>query len=269
MVCYSLRLVVLLLTRITADRRHTICKWLTCTDPSGIHQTTISLHEDHTSGWVLRSSECQAWLADQFRCLWIHGIPGSGKSVLAAYLIQQIDKHCRQRSRYASVFYYCYFGNNHDESTHVLRWFISQLCRQSEYVPTGLVHIYYTGRQPGHSVLLTILEDVLRTYDKVFLLIDALDESNPRQPLLDLMKTFVTDARFSKIQLLTTSREYLEIEEVMKPISVQIPMDHELIREDIRVYVRSVMETNRDFRRLPAELKAHIERKLTCGAKGM
>ncbi|KAB5571829.1 hypothetical protein GE09DRAFT_644721 [Coniochaeta sp. 2T2.1] len=254
---------------LSADRRHTICKWLESTDPSGIHRTTLSLHEDHTSEWVIRTTEWEAWLAGQSRCLWIHGIPGSGKSVLAAYLIQEVDKHCYQHSRYASVYYYCYFGNNQDESSHLLRWLISQLCRQSEYVPNGLVQTYNAGRQPGQLALLTILEAVLQPFDKVFLSIDALDESNPRQPLLDLVRTFVTDPKFSKIHLLTTSREYLEIEEVMIPISVQVPMDHELIREDIRVYVRSVMETGRDFRRLAPGLKEHIEQKLTCGAKGM
>ncbi|KAB5539312.1 hypothetical protein GE09DRAFT_313769 [Coniochaeta sp. 2T2.1] len=254
---------------LSADRRHAIHKWLESTDPSGIHQTTLSLHKDQTSDWVLRTTEWAAWLAGQSRCLWIRGIPGSGKSVLAAYLIQQIENHCNQHSRYASVFYYCYFGNNQDESNHLLRWLISQLCRQSECVPNGLVHIYNTGRQRGQMALLTILEAVLQPFDKVFLSIDALDESNPRQPVLDLVRTLVTDPRFSKIHLLTTSREYLQIEEVMTPIAVQLPMDHELVREDIRVYVRSVMETGRDFKRLAAGLKEHIEQKLTCGAKGM
>jgi hypothetical protein len=47
---------------------------------------------------------------------------------------------------------------------------------------------------------------------------DALDESSPRTNLLNLMRDLSSDARFAKIKLLSTSREYLDIEAMMTPI---------------------------------------------------
>jgi hypothetical protein len=229
----------------------------------------MSLHEEHTGAWVLRTSEWKAWLAGQARCLWVHGIPGSGKSVLASFLIQKLEDYCVLRNKHASVYYYCYFGNNQDESTHLLKWVISQLCRRSEIVPPELVYLYDQGLSPGKSQLLAILEAVLRAFDTVFLSIDALDESQPRQPLLDLIKALVTDPRFPNLQVLATSREYLDIEEVMMEISLPVPMDHELVREDIETFVRSFLKKGRDFKRWPQALRDHVEEKLTYGAKGM
>ncbi|OIW29189.1 hypothetical protein CONLIGDRAFT_645318 [Coniochaeta ligniaria NRRL 30616] len=254
---------------LSANDRRAICTWVQSTDPSSLHERTMSLHEDHTGAWVLQTPEWEAWLAGHARCLWIHGIPGSGKSVLASFLIRQLENYCVLQYRHAPVYYYCYFGNNQDESTHLLKWVISQLCRRSENVPPQLVHLHDQDRSPGKSQLLSILEVVLRSFDKVFLSIDALDESKPQQPLLDLIKTLVTDARFRNLQLFATSREHLDIEEVMTAISLLVPMDHKLVQKDIRTYVRSVLNTSRDFKRWSPTLRDHVEQVLAIGAKGM
>jgi len=189
---------------------------------------------------------------------------------MAAFLIQELEKHCACRDRCESLFYYCYFGNSQDESIPLLHWIISQLCRQPIDIPSEVIFLY----DRNHSVftktqLLSILQIVLRNFDSVFLTIDALDESQPRQPLLDLMRTLATDSRFRNLKLLATSREYLDIRETMSGISLSVLMDHEFIKEDIRIHVQSFIHTNRDFKRWPEAVRADIAQKLTVGAKGM
>lgn len=227
------------------------------------------MHEERTGDWVFRTTEWNAWLVGKTRCCWIHGIPGAGKSVLASYLIQQLTQHCAGRERCATVFYYCYYGNNQDESDPLLRWLISQLSRRSASVPPEMVYVYDQNHAPGRAQLLSILEVVLGSFDTVFFVVDALDESEPRHALLDLIRTLVTESRFRNIQLLTTSREYLDIKEVMTEVSIRLPMDHEITKNDIRVYVRSVLNTTREFKRWPVEFRLRVEQKLTDGAKGM
>jgi hypothetical protein len=136
-------------------------------------------------------------------------------------------------------------------------------------VPTELASSYDQGRTPGDRKLLLILENVLRHFDTVFLVVDALDETKPQQPLLELMRTLVSEPRFRNIQLLTTSREHRDIEEVMSGISISVPMDHDIIRHDIRAFVRSLIEKGREFRRWPRSLRNNVEDRLTHGANGM
>jgi hypothetical protein len=251
------------------DRR-AICDWLESTNPSDLHSRTRGLHEEHTGSWVLQTPEWKAWFAGKARSVWIHGIPGAGKTVLASFLIEEIAQYCSFQPKTAAVYYYCYFGHNQDESNALLRWLVSQLCRGSgTALPPELLRVYDRNLSVETSKLLSLLSSVLQSYDSVFLSIDALDESQPRQPLLDVLKTLMTDSRFRKIQLLTTSREYLEIEEVMSKISLSLSMDHALVRKDIGTYVRSILDTSRDFRRWPPVLRNEIEAKLVDGAKGM
>ena len=57
---------------------------------------------------------------------------------------------------------------------------------------------------------------------------------------------------------LTTSREYLDIRETMSGISLSVLMNHEFIKEDIRIHVQSFIHTNRDFKRWPEAVRADI-----------
>lgn len=135
---------------------------------------------------MLRTEEWEAFIAGKARCLWIHGIPGSGKSVLASFLIQELEKYCEAKEGHASLFYYCYFGHNQDESLALLRWITSQLCRHATTIPPELVYLYERNHSPRKPQLMSVLENLLKSFTTVFLSVDALDESEPRQPFTGL-----------------------------------------------------------------------------------
>jgi hypothetical protein len=118
-------------------------------------------------------------------------------------------------------------------------------------------------------MLLDILESVLKSCGLVYIVIDALDESMPRHDLLKVVRDLATDPRFSKIQLLATSREYLDIERIMEDKSVGIPMANDLVNEDIRTYLRVHLHSNARFSRWPEELLLEVEEAVCLGAKGM
>ncbi|KAK3689399.1 hypothetical protein B0T22DRAFT_513785 [Podospora appendiculata] len=140
----------------------------------------------------------------------------------------------RKDDKVACVYYYCYFGYAQDETAPFLRWVISQLCRQ------------------------------------VFIIIDALDESStPRDDMLKLLRDFVHDPRFHKIQLIASSREYVDIEKAMEFISTSVPMDNGLVEVDIRTYLRSGLASNTKFSRWPRDLLAEVEDVVSKKARGM
>ncbi|KAK3317618.1 hypothetical protein B0T19DRAFT_295060 [Cercophora scortea] len=256
------------------SQRREMFRWLERTDPSPIHVRNHRLYEPRTGGWVKRSAFWGNWLSGKDRFLWLHGIPGAGKTVLMSHLIEDTKLHCQslnqQGGKVACVYYYCNFSHAQDESTPFLRWVISQLCRQSSSIPTELYQHFRMGMELSLSELLNILERVVGSFSTVFILIDALDESStPRDDLLKLMRDFVHDPRFHKIQLIASSREYIDIEKAMKLISTPVPMDNDLVEVDIRAYVRSALASNAKFSGWPRDLLAQVEDAVSKKAQGM
>ena len=236
-----------------------------------MHHQAQKNFEDGTGNWVLRLPQWSDWLDSKQRCLWLHGLPGAGKTVLISYLTKQTQKHCEQSQvkKCTCVYYYCHYGHNRDETIPLLRWLLNQLYRQADVVPEDVYKIYKRGGQPDLMELLSAIADILGEFETIFVIVDAIDESNPRENLLKVLRDLVTDSRFQKVQLLASSREYIDIERIMHPISIPVSMANPFVGEDIRVHVRSVLLSNPNFRRWPSELLTEIENTVSKGAKGM
>ncbi|KAK2811594.1 hypothetical protein FQN50_001936 [Emmonsiellopsis sp. PD_5] len=258
-------------------------QWLETINPSSNHNNAYRLYEQGTGAWVLRLDEWKQWLGGMQRFLWIHGIPGAGKTILASFLIEQvqsaicdekfIDEQQKQMShsckQIACVSYYCYFAHNQDETAPLLRWIIGQLCRQAKAIPNRLTKLYQRGQEPRIPQLLDALESILSHFDVVFIMVDAVDESLPRETLLKVLRDLATDNRFGKIRLLATSREYFDIETCFSPISVSLSTTHSENEKDIRIYVHSELSRNRKFKNWPPALLIEVEDSLAKGSKGM
>ena len=151
----------------------------------------------------------------------------------------------------------------------MLRWLLDQLCRQARCIPTTLFQLYQAGREPSLPELLACLEAVLKNYDRVFLIVDAVDESSPRKDTLRVLRDLATDARFNKFQILVTSRLYIDIEEVLQEFSMSMSMSNPDVTADIRHFVQSAMQSNPKFRRWSPELLEETQEALAIGAQGM
>ena len=167
------------------------------------------------------------------------------------------------------MFYYCYFGHNQDEAKPFLQWLINRLCREADVVPNSVYKLYKYGGEASLEELLEALEEVLHNFDITYVAIDAIDESNSRENLLSVLRDMVTDPRFQNIQLLASSREYIDIERVMEEISKSISMANFHVQDDIRKFVRSILQSNSEFSKWPQDLLKDVEDALSIGAKGM
>ena len=222
--------------------------------------------------WLSRSYEWSMWLAGKVRCLWLHGIAGAGKTVLVSHLVEETKKQCA-RSELESivcVYYYCYHGHRQDETAPFLRWVISQLCRRARFTPDSVFAIYQTGTQPSLSELLHVLEEILHRFSRVHILLDGLDESaTPRDDLLRVLGDLATGARFQKLHVIVSSRDYVDIEKAMTGIFIPISMDNHLVEADIRTYVQSKTRSDTKFQHWPPDLLATVEDILPKKATGM
>ncbi|KAL2261422.1 hypothetical protein VTK26DRAFT_4217 [Humicola hyalothermophila] len=235
--------------QLTAAQLFSVVEWLEHTNPCSIHNRSQDFYEEHTGKWVQRCPEWADFVAGRQRSLWISGIPGAGKTVLSSHLVEEL-RH-QQNSRTGWVYYYCYFARNQDETGPFLRWALSQLCHQANYVPADLFNAYSKRHEPDNETLLSLLADVLTRFDAAFVAMDAVDESMPYTALLGVLKNLMTDTRFERLRLLLTSRQYLDIEKCIKPYAVSLPMSNRWLEEDIRIYVRSKLYDEPKFRQWP------------------
>ena len=263
---------MLSLNRTDSDREK-VYRWLEKTNPSDIHNRSQSLYEPGTASWVLRTPQWPLWIEGKHRCLWIHGIPGAGKSILASYVAEEIEKYCTssssESSRLGRAYYYCYFGHNQDEASHFLRWIIGQLCRQSAALPENLQNVYKSGKTPTLSCLLSILHSTMEGFERIYLVLDAVDESMPREDLLRVVQDLSTDTRFSTLSLLVTSRRYIGIEEALESCSIPITMSNSFVEEDIGTLVRSTVRSDARYQRWPEDLICEMQDTIPKRANGM
>ncbi|TDZ37092.1 hypothetical protein CTRI78_v011187 [Colletotrichum trifolii] len=117
--------------------------------------------------------------------------------------------------------------------------------------------------------LLIVIEHALEHFDTVYVTIDALDESQSRENILKVVRDLMTDFRFSKIHLLATSREYLDIEKVVKQVSMEVSMKNPFLDDDIRTYTVACINREERMMSWSQQLRDETEEALVEGAKGM
>ncbi|KAM3530793.1 hypothetical protein NHJ13051_001233 [Beauveria bassiana] len=257
-----------------SDRYETL-RWLEakCYSQAEIHNSMCTSHEEHTNHWLSRWDEWQAWLraeqAPSPRSIWIHGIPGAGKSVLASSIVELLKANCSgNRARLGYAYYYCHYSHREDEGLPLLRWVVGQLSRQAAWASRQLKHIRDSGREPTVTDMLEIMEQVLSRFDTVYVVVDGVDESDPRVQLLSVLTTLATDSRFNKVRLLSTSRLSPDIERALSSISTSISMSNHFVERDIRRVVRAWVSKSPQMARW-RYLATYIEDKLCAGSDGM
>lgn len=140
--------------------------------------------------------------------MWLYGIPGCGKTVLNASIVQSLKSQTRgHRTR---IVLYFYFDFNREYSTRdMIRWFIQQATDGQIMLHPKLRQLHSTcGRGkvlPEDVQLFDILQDMLEPFDDAFILIDALDECTDKTNLeyyIERMSAWESD----RLHVLMTSR---------------------------------------------------------------
>jgi Cdc6-like AAA superfamily ATPase len=249
--------------------KNQILRWLVVTDPSPNHNSACQIHEFNTGQWLTNSPEYTEWISGRSQFLWLHGIPGAGKTVLHSYIAEEVVRICEEMEDSACAFYYCYFARNQDETQPFLRWVIKELSRKLGRITSEVCWVYSSNNnQLGPGTLLSILEAVAGHFSQVYITIDALDESAERETLLQTLQCMVENPKLRHIRLLATSRKELDIERALSPLATELSLSNPYVDDDIRVYIKSrLLEAK--FSRWPESLKDEMENALVKGAKGM
>ncbi|KAH7357075.1 hypothetical protein BKA65DRAFT_534818 [Rhexocercosporidium sp. MPI-PUGE-AT-0058] len=258
-------------TSTTTSNFNEVLKWLVTTDPSVNHNRACELHEAHTGQWLTRSPEYISWKTLTLRALWIHGIPGAGKTVLFSHIVEDIRTCCMNDTagRFGYAYYYCDFARGQDETEPLLRWVINQLSRQLKFLVPGVESLASDGGQPPISRLMPVFAAIVQKVARVFILVDALDESQNRERLVGHLLRIINTAESGNIQFLVVSRKEVDIERTLLPEFGAISLSNPYVDEDIRTHIHSRLREDFRLSRFPEPLKLDVEAALVKGAQGM
>ena len=164
-------------------------------NPERRHQTSKSLRHPNTGLWLLEADKFQEWLGPGSKRLWLSGIPGGGKTVLASVLIEETAKRCENLESGIAYFYCDYKDEQSQDTISILGSLAAQLARQSFEcfeLLRGLYNRCHPGLGQSSAVELDLLVDAIaqmgRKFRDVFLIVDALDECGKR--VIEVTKTF-------------------------------------------------------------------------------
>jgi len=173
-----------------------------------------------------------------------------------------------KKSGLASLaFFYCDFR---EDGKRDLRGLLSSLLVQLCHQPDSYHHIlskFYSdhangSQHPGNDELKQCLKDILNVPGRapVYLIVDGLDECSntsampsPREKVLMFLQD-LTNSQFPNLRTCVTSRPEIDIKDVLEPLAFHYISLHDESgqMEDIKKYIRSVVNTDPKMRRWTA-----------------
>jgi hypothetical protein len=135
------------------DQRKEIHRWLSPPDPSFNHNEACKKRLDKTGTWFITSEQFSDWKVNSNSFLWLHGIPGCGKTILTSTITEDVLQHRHLGRTLAVVYFYLDF-NDIEKQQHekMIRSLITHLSIQSASTPQALESLLSSclngGRQP-------------------------------------------------------------------------------------------------------------------------
>lgn len=199
--------------------------------------------------------------------LWLHALPGSGKSILSSF----IANHLREES--FCVYYFFRFGDQSKRSLSTcLRTTAYQIAEQLPQFRHALKDIRFSAGMTEKTDPKTIWDKIfvgalfkLRLPTIMYWIIDALDESESPQLLVELMQSIANSS--APIKILLVSRQNDDLISTFDRLSVVVPSVY-LPVEDTKKDIRTCVEKEVKYMKAPDRFKSLVVEKLVAGANG-
>ncbi|KAK6507996.1 hypothetical protein TWF481_006415 [Arthrobotrys musiformis] len=230
----------------------------------------------NTGSWLFTLPEFESWdRARDSSVLWYHGIPGSGKSILATAVIDHLF-NCHQNTKASIIYFFCDF---HTPETLRYRTILSSLLKQvivlngtlSNQAQDELEISYLESHLPPDIYELEeLFVKFTGTIDQLYILIDGIDECSleERLDVLAFIKRFIGKKPEHK-KFMLSSRPDIDLPRSL-PISHNISLSRTGRRLDVEAYIDHELETKcPNLKAYPREVKDDIRKALSDGADGM
>ncbi|KAL2836937.1 hypothetical protein BJY01DRAFT_48327 [Aspergillus pseudoustus] len=265
-------------TRIVVDKhRQDVLDFFMRYNPQTYYEMSLRLRHPLTGLWLTEGAPFKSWLDSQNGKLWLSGIPGAGKTVLAGSMIEE----CLKRTWYAgstkaTCFFFCdYKEPKSQDMSNILSTLASQLARQSSEA-FQILDAYYEelhpekglSRFPDSLRLSHILSQMADEFDQVLMIVDGLDECGSNSPVTEDLVVLSENAVSISMALLSRVEHHIRValEGVFGHIEIAAQ------NADVQLYVRAELKERIQKRKLRIRrqtLEEEIINALISGAQGM
>lgn len=263
-------------TRIAISKeRQEILNSFAKVDPRSNHTMSRKLRSPGTGLWLTEGQEFRQWLETKNARLWFYGIPGAGKTVLAASVIEETLRTSNAST--AVAFFYCdYKASDTQDLSYILGSLAQQFAKQDE-VSFAKLRDFYETHNPEHhqsfrydsEALARLVRAVTLVFDCAMIIVDGLDECGTNASLVVDSLTALNDGGDTTIKTIFLSRDEIEIRERLENYT-QVSIAAR--SSDLRLYVGAEIDLRTRKKRLRIKdqsLKEHILERLVEGADGM
>ena len=260
--------------------RQTILDFFGKISPAQRHQTSQTLRYPNTGMWLLEADEFKEWLSGIRRALWLSGIAGGGKTVLASAVIEAAQSQCQDFRKGCAYFYCDYKDESTQELVNILGSLLAQLASQNVEAFLLLQEYYQTcqsngplAKPPEAMALVETLERMNACFEGTYIIVDGLDECNKNTgDVTRALASMALATGLAKGEVLITllSRD----EEDIRPILANGFTHIEIAARsgDLQLYVTGEMDRRIRTGELEinnSKLKDTIQKRLVEEAEGM
>lgn len=174
-------------------------------------------------------------------------------------------------------FVYCNYKESQEASTY-MKVVIKQLSRRMDELPVELENLYdkhyRNASNPGYKELQNVLIQISECFEKVFWVLDALDEcsKDQRQEIFEVFSGIISPeiATRGNFKIFVTSRKEQDIQRAFERFEV-VEVEAKKVNKDIESYVNSRLSqyTQDGTLEIPDSLKSTIISVLVDKAGGM
>ena len=243
-----------------------MAKWL---QPTSVVEHEVLLDRNHylsnTCGWILRNKNFQEWITSEERSfLWVHGLPGAGKSVLAAYSMRAIE----ERSVCCCYFFCKWDDPSKRTASSIIRTIVYQLAQKFPGYLQAVSSLQYSQHlllEPLPLLWKRLVTDHMSHVGaRIYIVLDGLDECSldERTALLDVIDSTRSDGGVS---WLVFSRFLSDISNSEPPLIITVnPEDSE---DDLTAFIEQRIRRSRLLRN--QELQSELYRTLKAESRGI
>lgn len=246
--------------------------------------------QNGTGLWFIQGQKFQAWKSGEERMLWVHGIPGAGKTTLAALAIatarvgafentssQKTTENGENVQIEAVAYFFCdYRALPTLDVNTIIASLLLQLGKQCPKAFTTLQSFQAEVESEYGSVtavplklLLATFADVVSLFSTVSVIVDGLDECLEHTSIVQALVALCVET--DSMRMLCFSRDEPDIRRCLMAAGfAEHPVEAD--NQDIKAYVTAQLEERTKNHLLTvenADLKLKIQERLTYGAKGM
>ncbi|KAH7381270.1 ankyrin repeat domain-containing protein [Phaeosphaeria sp. MPI-PUGE-AT-0046c] len=208
---------VALLQRNQDHTKHLlIMDWLSSADFPAQQLDHIQRRQEETGFWFLNAPEFTDWIKGSQQTLFCPGIPGAGKTMMAAIAVDHLQKAV-QTPDIGVAYLYCSYKRQEQQTTSsLLEAMLKQLVQDNPLIAKPVYDLYDTHEvrktRPSVTAIVDTLKLVLASFTRTYVVIDALDECSDKDTDRSKLLEFCFNLQQqTSLHLMATSRHISNI----------------------------------------------------------